>query len=338
MKKKIISLLIISTLLVGCGKVPKLQNGQDAIVEFKNGHKISVDDFYEKIKKEHGLETLVTMIDDYVLTKTFPDYEKTAKEKADGQINMLRTGYDSESEFLKAVQNYTGYATIEEYRDYIALSFYQKYAAEQYAKENLTDKEINDYYKNEIKEDIEISHILIAPDVTSEMNDEEKKKAEKDALNTANDIIKTLKNTKAADLTNKFKELVEKYSEDDATKKKDGSLGKINTTTLGSTYQPLVDAAYKIKDGTIYTEAIKTTLGYHIILRTKSYDKAELKDVKDKIVETLVEEKINDDKTIAVNAVQHYRKELGMNITDSDLNTYFNNYITNSLSNALNSK
>ena len=50
MKKKIIGLMAFALLLTGCGKVPKLENGKDAVVSFNNGEKISVDDLYNKIK------------------------------------------------------------------------------------------------------------------------------------------------------------------------------------------------------------------------------------------------------------------------------------------------
>ena len=60
MKKKIFALCAIMLLASGCGKVPKLDNGKEAIVSFKNGDKISVDDFYSKLKDawEFVLDTI----------------------------------------------------------------------------------------------------------------------------------------------------------------------------------------------------------------------------------------------------------------------------------------
>ena len=60
----------------------------------------------------------------------------------------------------------------------------QSYAVEAYAKEKITDKEIENYYKN-MENDIEVSHILITPQVTDKMNDDEKKKAEEEAKKQA---------------------------------------------------------------------------------------------------------------------------------------------------------
>ena len=337
MKKKILSLLLVVGLVTACGEIPKLENGQDALVTFEKGENISVEDFYEELKNQYGLSVLVTMLDTHILRAKFPDYEKTANDMAASYIDTIREDYSSDQEFLTDIQNYTGFATIEAYQKYMALTYYERHATEEYIKENITDKQIEKYYKDSIKEDIEISHILITPDVTDKMSDDEKAKAEEAALNTANDIIKELKNVKASEIVSKFGELAKKYSEDGATKDKNGSLGKVNMNTLGTTYQPLIDAAYTIKDNNIYAKAVKTTLGYHIVLRTKTYDKAKLEDVKTKIIESLVAEELRTNSSIAINALQHYRKELGMTITDSKLNTEFNNYVTGLLSNSLNS-
>ncbi len=337
MKRKIFSLLLVIGLVTACGEIPKLENGQDALVSFNNGDKISVDDFYNQIKEQYGLSVLVSMVDNHLLKTKFPDYEKTAKSMAESYIQTIREDYTSEQEFLQDIQQYTGFATVEAYQEYMYLSYYERHATEEYIKENITDKQIEKYYKENIKEDIDISHILIVPDVTNKMTDDEKAKAEEAALKTANDIIKELKNTKSAEIVNKFAELAKKYSEDDATKDKNGSLGKVNVDTLGNTYKPLVDAAYKIKDGNIYTSVVKTTLGYHIVLRTKTYEKASLDTVKSKIIESIVAEELSTNKYVAVNALQHYRKELGMTITDPELNTAFNNYVAGLLSNSLNS-
>ncbi len=337
MKKRIFGLLLMVFLISACGQVPKLENGQEAIVSFNNGQMISVDDFYNQIKEQYGLSTLVKMIDTQVLNIKFPDYEKTAKEKAEAYLSSLMSGYSSEAEFLTDLQQYLGFTSVEDYKEYLTLSYYEQYATEEYIKENLSDKDIEDYYKKEIKEDIEISHILIVPDVTDNMTDAEKTSAESKALSTANTVIQELKNTKSTELVNKFSELAKKYSEDDTTKNKGGSLGRINTDTLGSSYQELVDAAYSIKDGAYYTKVVKSAFGYHIILRTKSYEKASLDSVKDKIVEALVNKEMNENASVGINAMQHYRQELGMSINDSKLNTEFNNYVTNALSTALNS-
>lgn len=332
MKKKISLLLLVGLLLTGCGKIPKLENGQEALLTFKNGDKISVDEFYQELKDTYGLSTVIGMIDEYVLEKSFPAYKEKAESFAKSYINAIKEGYDSDEKFLTAIQNNTGMATVEEYQHYIYLSYMQSYAVEEYAKKQITDKEIEKYYKNNIVGDIEVSHILITPDVNDKMTDDETKEAEKKAKEKAQNILDTLKKTNAKDVKTKFEELAKANSEDNATKDKGGSLGRINKDTLSKEYKELVDAAYTLKDGNYYSKVITTELGYHIILKNKSYDKASLDDSKDSIKTTLANKMLDDDKTLTTKALQHYRKEMGIDIQDSELKKQYANYMQNELS------
>lgn len=333
MKKKILCLMLGLFLLTGCGKVPQLENGQDAVVSFKNGDKISVDDLYNELKDKYALSTLLNMIDKKVLEKTFPDNIEKAQKSSESYIKALKENYNSEEELLSAIQQYYGYITIEEYQNQIYLGYMQSYAMNEYAKEQVTDKDIEKYYKNEIDNDIEISHILITPEVTDEMDKDEISQAETDAEKKAESIITELKDAvkNGKKVSEAFSELAKKYSEDEATKDKGGSLGQVNKTTLGDTYTEIIQKAYTLKDDNYYTKVIKTSLGYHIIMRNQTYEKKSLDDLKDEIIEILASDIMEDDKTLSVNALQHYRKQMGVNIEDSTLATQYSNYITNSL-------
>ncbi len=332
MKKKIVLAMALTLLLSGCGKVPKLENGKEAVVSFENGDKISVDDLYTQMKEKYALSILLNMIDKKVLEETFPDNIEKAQSSSESYISALIENYESEENLLSAIQQYYGYSTIDEYKEQIYLSYMQSYAVEEYAKDKVTDKEIKNYYKN-MENDIEVSHILITPQVTDEMTDEEKETAETEAETKAKSIITELKDAvkNGKSVEDAFKELAEKYSEDESTKDNGGSLGEVSRTSLGDTYTDLVDAAYSLKDGAYSTKVIKTDNGYHVIMRNKTYDKKDLEDVKEEIIETLAEEKMENDSTISVNALQHYRKEKGMEIEDSTLATQYSNYISNTL-------
>ena len=333
MKKKILCLMLGLILLTGCGKIPQLENGQDAVVSFKNGDMISVDDLYNELKDKYALSTLLNMIDKKVLEETFPDNIEKAKKSSESYIESLKENYNSEEELLSAIQQYYGYITIEEYQNQIYLGYMQSFAMNEYAKEKVTDNDIEKYYKNEIDNDIEISHILITPEVTDKMNKDEIKQAETDAEKKAEDIISELKNyvKNGKKVSEAFSELAKKYSEDDATKDKGGSLGQVNKTTLGDTYTEIVEKAYTLKDNNYYTKVIKTSLGYHIIMRNQTYEKKSLDELKDEIIEILANDITKEDNTLSINALQHYRKQMGVNIEDSTLATQYSNYITNSL-------
>lgn len=328
--KKIIGLSACLLLVSGCGKVPKLKDGKDAVVSFDK-KMISVDDLYTKMKDTYALNTLITMVDTYVLETTFKDYIDEAKEYAESYINALRENYKSDEEFAQQLYYYTGMSSIEDYQESLYLNYMQSHATEEYAKSEVTDKQVKKYYDEEAVGDIEVSHILITPDVKDDMTEDEVKEKENEAKEKAEKIIKTLNETKKDELEAKFKELAKKSSKDDATKENGGSLGKINKDSLGTTYTDLVDAAYELKDGAYSKKVIKTELGYHVILKTKSYKKESLDKLKDKIIEKLAQQAMQEDASLVITALQHYRKELGMKIEDDKLKTQYANYIQNSL-------
>ena len=333
MKKKIFALCAIMLLASGCGKVPKLENGKEAIVTFKDGEKISVDDFYELIKNEYGLNSLISMVDKYICETEFEDYKDTASKNADALINSLKEQYGSEDKLLEALQG-SGYNTIDAYKDYAYLSYLQSHAIEEYAKTKITDKEIENYYKNDAIGDMEINHILITSNVKKDATDYEKKAAQDEAKKKANEVINKLNTAKknGEDITEAFTKLAKEYSEDDSNKDKGGALGKINYGSLSSKYDELVKAAKSLKDGEYSTSVITTELGYHVILKVKTYEKDTLENLKDGIKETLAEKYITNNKSsIGLNALQHYRKEYKMEIQDDEMKKQYSNYIQNAL-------
>ena len=71
MKKVLISIstmVVVLVLVTGCGKVPKLENGQDAVVTLE-GNDISIDNLYNEVKERYALSALIDMIDTEILNK-----------------------------------------------------------------------------------------------------------------------------------------------------------------------------------------------------------------------------------------------------------------------------
>ena len=89
------------------------------------------------------------------------------------------------------------------------------------------------------------------------------------------------------------------------------------------------DAAYALKKDEYTKEPVKTTYGYHIILKTKEYEKDSLEDAKKEITETLAEEKINEDSKISYKALVELRKDNDITIEDTELKEQYDNYIYN---------
>ena len=333
MKKKIIGLCAILLLASGCGKIPKLENGQEAIVSFENGEMISVDDFYTKIKDSYGLQTLITMIDKYILEKEFSDYIETAEAQAEAYIDTFIENYGSEEKFLTQLQQQLGYQSIDAYQESLYLSMMQSHAIEEYAKSQITDEEIEQYYNDKVIGDMEIAHILITPDVKDDATDEEKDAAETAAQEKIKEVIAKLDEAKKNGeyLEEKFSELAKEYSEDEDTKNDGGNLGEINYGDLDSEYDELIAAAAKLKDGEYSTKVITTELGYHVIYKLKTLEKDKLENLKDEIKTTLGTEYVSNNDDAGINALQHYRREYGMDIQDDEINRQYTTYIQNLL-------
>ena len=159
------------------------------------------------------------------------------------------------------------------------------------------------------------------------MTVDEKKKAEDEAKEKVNTIIEELKNTKKENIVETFASLAKENSDDESTKENGGSLGFINKNTLSSSYDELVSAAYKLKDGEFSTSVITTELGYHVILRENTKENDALKDIEDYIKETLVSKYLEENPVAQVNALQEIRKEYDLTITDKEIKTEYKKYI-----------
>lgn len=330
MKKKIIVLALIVLLMSGCGsKIPTLSNGDEAVVTLKDGSMISANELYEAIKDDYALEAMVNLVDKKILEDKYKDKVKEAKEYADSNIEQLESYYGDG--LLEAIQQNTSYSTIEGYKDYIYVSYLQNLAIEDYCKDQIAEKEIKKYYEKEVVGDIKVSHILITANVTDDMTDDEKTNAESEAKDKIEKIISELKKTDKGEVAEKFAELAKEQSMDESTKANGGSLGFINKDTLSSEYDELVTAAYNLKDGKFSTKVITTELGYHVVLRTETKEKASLEDVKEDIKETLAAEYLQNNQIASVKALQELRKSYDLEIVDSELKSQYAAYIQNLL-------
>ena len=330
MKKKVLILGVCSLLLCGCGKIPTLSNGDEAVVTFKDGDMISANDFYEEIKNSFGLDTLLNMIDKHIFEAEFPDEMENGEAYAKAAIDQLRTNYETEEELLQALQYY-GYQTVEAYQNFVYISYMQNVAIEAYVRNNITEEELQDYYDNDVYPDMTISHILITPDVTDDMSDEEKEEAENTAKEQIENIIDELNEAKdnGEDIESTFAKLAKEYSEDDDTKDDGGNLGEINIGSLDSNYDELIKAANSLKDGEYSTEVITTELGYHVILKTATGEKASYDDSVDSMKDAITEDKLNNDQSLMVDAIRYYRDLYELDIVDSELDNQYSIYMNN---------
>lgn len=320
MKKKLICILAVLLLVTSCGKVPKLKNGDEAVVTMKDGD-ISVEELYSEMKEKYALDMLITKIDTAILNNVYKTDDEE-KNYIDKQLETIKYYYETyyKSQY-KSFQEYltqNGVESEDELKENIRLTYKRNKAIKDYVKSIITDKEIEKYYDEEIFGDISASHILIKPEYDDNASDEEKKEAEKKALKEAKEVIAKLK--KGED----FAELAKEYSDDSSNSKSGGKLADFNHGQMVDAFE---DAAKELKVGSYTTTPVKTEFGYHIILKTAQKDKPALKEVKDDIISDLTDEKLKDDSTLEVTALVELRKKHKVEIQDKDIKKLYEAYI-----------
>ena len=306
-KIRLISAIVLSTvLLCGCGNT-KLKDGSE--VAFKaNSTNFSADKFYTQIKKKYGVSVMIEMIDKEIFDTVYKDNEEITK-KAETQIETLKQQYaDSWDETLKNA----GYDSEKKLKEEFILNFQREQAVEDYVKDSISEDELKKYYDENTVGDISAKHILIKVDTSTD--DEAKEKAEK--------LIKELE--KGAD----FDKLAKENSDDTGSKDNGGDLGYFNK---GDMVQEFEDAAYALKVNEYTKEPVKTTYGYHIILKTGEKKKPKYKEVKDTILETIAKNRIEQDATLSITALDEVRKNYGFKINDSRLKKEYKKYIKNQI-------
>lgn len=340
MKKylKLGSLVAMSLLFVtGCGEIPQLSNGEDAVVTFKNGDMISVDELYQKIKYDYALMSLENLINTYIYESEFSEHVADAKATADAEIDGLISAYGGEDSLLSALQQ-SSITSVDAYREIIYLSYLQEKAIYQYAEMQITDKQLEKYYDEESKGDIEISHILITTGLAADASEEEIAEADEIAIAKVEELIAEIKAAKKAgdDVAEFFAELANNESLDTTTNTIGGSLGKVNYGILSSAYDELLDAAYELNDGAYSTKVITTELGYHIVYKSASHELDTYDNLKEDILETLTENYVSTSISIGLDSMNYYRELYEVEVIDSELNDQYKDYIKE-IENSINS-
>lgn len=320
-RKYLLLLLCIPLLITGCKQVPKLENGQEVVVEL-NGKQFTAEELFEALKEDYGTQVLVNMIDKYITDQEITDdMKKEAKKQAQSQYDRLYAYYGSYWDTF--LSNY-GYTSNDELLEQIEVNYQQSLVLENYIKNNvITEEEIQKYYDEDIYGEVTVRHILIKPDVTDDMTDDEEKKAEEKALETAKDLIKQL--NKADNLEEKFIELAKEYSDD--TTASEGGLIE-NFTNESGLIEEFWEASLNLEIGKITKEPVETEYGYHIIYKVSQNEKPSLDLVRDKVIENVLDELLSAD-----NATYIYwaglREKFGLTIHDDIIKDSYDSTMKN---------
>ncbi|RKF50548.1 peptidylprolyl isomerase [Bacillus wiedmannii] len=270
----IITALISILMLAACG-----QKNSSATVATATGSTITKSDFEKQLKDRYGKDMLYEMMAQDVITKKY----KVSDDDVDKEVQKAKNQYGDQ--FTAVLEN-NRLKDEADFKNQIKF----KLAMNEAIKKSVTEKDVKDHYKPEIK----ASHILVSDE------------------NEAKEIKKKL------DAGASFEELAKQESQDLLSKDKGGDLGYFNSGRMAPEFET---AAYKLKVGQI-SNPVKSPNGYHIIKLTDKKDLQPYDEVKDSIRKNLEAERIADP-TFSHKLIQKELKKANIKINDSDLEDTF---------------
>jgi len=318
------SLIICLTALVGLGiglvvarpkTIPKLKDGKEVLAKI-DGKNFTANDLYAELKKQGGSQILINLIDEYIASKEITD-KTDAETAAKSYLEDLKAQYEQYGGDLQADIKNAGYENEEAFLEVVIKDKMHTLTAEKYIKENMiTDKEIKDYWNENIEGEMHVRYILITPEVKDDMSDEEKKEAEAKALAEANEVIAALKKGE------NFADLANEHSDDSSTASEGGLFDGFSKNDV---VEEFWNAAVNLKDGKYTTTPVESSYGYFVIYRIKQDKKPSIEDKKDEILTALLNEKEKTDEDsnnvpdIVEEAWVKIRKSYNLDIIDSEV-------------------
>ncbi|PHD60522.1 peptidylprolyl isomerase PrsA [Bacillus wiedmannii] len=270
----IITALISILMLAACG-----QKNSSATVATATDSTIKKSDFEKQLKDRYGKDMLYEMMAQDVITKKY----KVSDDDVDKEVQKAKNQYGDQ--FTAVLEN-NRLKDEADFKNQIKF----KLAMNEAIKKSVTEKDVKDHYKPEIK----ASHILVSDE------------------NEAKEIKKKL------DAGASFEELAKQESQDLLSKDKGGDLGYFNSGRMAPEFET---AAYKLKVGQI-SNPVKSPNGYHIIKLTDKKNLQPYDEVKDSIRKNLEAERIADP-TFSHKLIQKELKKANIKINDSDLEDTF---------------
>ena len=303
------SALAICLLVTGCGNNAELKDN-NTVVKTDEG-KITADQLYESLRDKYGIALLVDMIDRQLFEEKYKT-DETEEETIDAQIEQMKSQYSNDEDaFNAAISQYLGVEDEDELRELLSLEYKRNLAIEEHVQDSITDDEIEKYYDDEVIGDIKVRHILISPETTDDMSTEEQTEAKEKAKKEAEDLIKKLDD--GAD----FEELAKEYSDDTGSASDGGLIDYFNKDD--NMDEAFLNASIDLEEGKYTEEPVQSSYGYHIILKVDQKKKPKLKEVRDDVIQTLADNKLNEDASLRYNALIAIREEAGIKFNDDSL-------------------
>jgi foldase protein PrsA len=266
------------TMAVGIITLSACNNGGSETIVKSNAGDITKDELYTEMKEAVGQPVLQQLLYEKVLSDKYEVTDKELDEKMQEykdqygesfQIMLLQSGFEDENAFKDTLKT--------------------QILIEKAVGATITDKEIETYYKEEYKPEIQARHILV--------EDEETAKEVKSKL----------------DAGEKFEDLAKEYSKDGSAEQ-GGDLGWFGPGKMVPEFE---EAAYALEKGAI-SDPVQSQYGYHIIQVTDKKEKESLEAVKEELKKQLATSKLSD--TASLQAILNTEmEEAGVEIKDKDL-------------------
>lgn len=308
--------VIINIIVVACGHKVELSNGKEVIAKLE-GKEITAEELFETLNKHYGTDSLITIVDEFIVNKEVTDKEKEeARKKAQENLDAIKKQYqDAGYKWEDVIKSY-GYANDDEILNEMAVSSEKEAIAKKYIKASLTDDDIKDYYDKNVYGKYTAKHILITPATTDTMTAEEKTNAENAAKAKAEEVISKLNSGV------QWATLVNDYSQDTGSKNNEGL---IENFTKGDVADEVFNAVQNLKDNEYTKEPVKSSYGYHVIVRVSYTEKEALKDIKDSIVDEIVTKKLSEDTNLFTTTWRDIRSKYKLDIKDTKIKENYDN-------------
>lgn len=275
----VIVILIAILIFAICSKrVPKTSNGDEIIASLK-GKDITANELYEALKEEGGTNSLINLVDTYIANKevTIKDEDKEYAKEVVNYYKQYAEYYGVD--LITFVTSYMGLSDIaseDDFYDFVLEDYKKTLAVKKYVKNQATEEELKEYYEKNFSDKLTVRHILVEVDKDTEDQDA----ADREAYDKAVSLINQLNETSAEELNSKFEDLAKNNSDDTQTYSNGGLMENIEKAGIQESF---FNAANELKDGEYTKEPVKTTYGYHVILKISSTPVEKYEDIKDTV-------------------------------------------------------
>lgn len=295
--------------------VPTLQDGSEIVASI-DGKDFTAEELFESMKKASGASILINAIDEFIADKEVETNDNIVT-LAKNQVAMYKSSITEQGGNWEDQIKEWGFEDENGLEEFFVKEEKKNTVVENYLKAELTDKQINDYYKNETFGEIVARHILISPDVEADASDEDKEAAEVKAKETANEVIEKLNNGE------KWEDLVKEYSDDPGTKEDNGELSFFKKDVVA----PFWEGALKLENGKYTETPVESEFGFHIIYKVEQKEKLALDEVVEDIKTTLITSELELENTFETVWIK-IREKYNLELFDATINDLYKNVVS----------